>query len=311
MDEFEIIHRFFRRASSDDSVLVGIGDDGAVLRPDPGRDLITVLDSQVAGVHYPEFLAPADIGYRAVAVNLSDIAAMGGRPRWMTLGLTLHEADATWLEAFADGLFDAASEHGVDLVGGDTTHGSETVLSVQITGDIEQGRALTRSDARPGDSIYVTGTPGDAGAGLSILQSNAPRSEESEYLVDRFVRPQARVAVGQALLSIASAVIDLSDGLFTDLEKLLDASGVAGVIELDDLPLSPQLGGLMERDDACRFALSGGDDYELCFTAAEDLTEVAGVPVKRIGHVASGSGLSCTRGGERYDYRDDGYRHFK
>jgi len=315
VDEFEIIRRYFARASADDSVLLGIGDDAAVLRPEPGRDLVTVLDSLVAGVHYPHGLTPRDIGYRAVAVNLSDIAAMGGRPRWMTLGLTLHEADSDWIAGFASGLFEAADEHGVELVGGDTTHGSEVVISVQISGDIEGGRSLKRSGAKHGDAIYVSGTPGDAAAGLSMLQSNAPRSAASDYLVSRFTRPEPRLTLGQSLLETANAAIDLSDGLFTDLEKLLGASSVAGVIEFDDIPLSTQITGLMERPDALRFALAGGDDYELCFTASEErfagVAELAGVPVRRIGQVTAGSGLSCTRGGEPYPYSDDGYRHFR
>ncbi|MDH4072176.1 MAG: thiamine-phosphate kinase [Gammaproteobacteria bacterium] len=314
MDEFEIIRRFFTRTAGNPGVIVGVGDDGAILRPDPGRDLISVLDTLVAGVHFPEVFSPDDIGYRAVAVNVSDIAAMGGRPRWMTLGLTLHEVDARWLDGFASGLFVAASEYGVDLVGGDMTHGSEVVVSVQITGDIEAGKALKRGGAMPGHGIYVSGTPGDAAAGLALLQSNAPRSEAADQLVWRFRRPLARVELGQSLCGSASAAIDVSDGLFTDLEKLLAASGVAGAIEVDNLPLSSELTELMDRDDAIRFALSGGDDYELCFTGPDEkMAEVAlrsGVKVTRIGEIGEGHGLACIRGGKHYHYDDTGYRHF-
>jgi len=314
VDEFEIIRRFFRREPTDDSVPIGVGDDGAILTPDHGRDLVAVVDTMVAAVHFPDFLSPADVGYRAVAVNLSDIAAMGGRPRWMTLALTLDVAEPAWLAAFADGLFAAGDEWKVSLVGGDTTHGSEIVISVQIIGDVDPGGALLRSGAQPGDGIYVTGTPGDAAAGLSLLQSNAPRSEAADYLVRRFCRPTARVGVGQMLAGRARAAIDLSDGLYTDLEKLLTASNVGGIVEFDDIPLSTALAGLMSRQDALRFALSGGDDYELCFTADRaqfgDRDEVAGVPVTRIGEVVQGAGLGCTEGGRQSEYRDTGYRHF-
>lgn len=314
MDEFEIIRRYFRRDDAADGVVTGIGDDGAALHPEPGRDLIAVVDTMVADVHFPDRLSAADIGYRAVAVNLSDIAAMGGRPRWMTLALTLDVAEPHWLAAFAEGLFAAGDEYGVALVGGDTTHGAEKVVSIQILGDIEPGRALLRSGAKPGDGIYVSGSTGDAAAGLSLLQSNAPRSAAGDYLLRRFTRPTARVALGQALVCHANAAIDISDGLYTDLEKLLDASHVAGVIEFDDIPLSAELAGLMARQDALRFALGGGDDYELCFTASGDEfgdhAEVAGNRVTRIGRVTGGAGLTCMLGGAPYAYRDAGYRHF-
>ena len=317
MDEFEIIRRYFARDTSDKDIRVGIGDDGAVLIPSPGRDLVSVVDTLVCGVHFPETLAAADVGYRAVAVNLSDIAAMGARPRWMTLALTLADSNSAWLDNFSRGLFTAADAHDLALVGGDTTRGGETVVSVQITGDVEAGMAMTRAGAKPGDAIYVSGTVGDAAAGLSILQSGLPNSDDVDYLLDRFKRPQARVNVGAALFSIAHAAIDLSDGLYTDLEKLLTASSVAGTLEVDDLPLSSQLGNLMEKEDALRFALGGGDDYELCFTASgtddriDELAETCGVAITRVGTVAGGGGLTCTRNGAAFDYQDAGYRHFR
>lgn len=316
MDEFEIIRRYFERNSSDENIRVGIGDDGAVLVPSADRDLISVVDTLVSGIHFPETLAPEDIGYRAVAVNLSDVAAMGARPRWMTLALTLASSEPVWLEGFARGLFEAADEHQLALVGGDTTRGSETVISVQIIADIDPGKAMTRDGAKQGDAIYVTGTVGDAAAGLSILQSGLPRSDDVDYLLGRFSRPVARIEVGAAIADFAHAVIDLSDGLYTDLEKLLVASGVAGSIELADIPLSSHLTNLMGEDDALRFALGGGDDYELCFTASvtDDqiiaISESAGVPITRIGHIEEGVGLKCTVNGDAYDYQDTGYRHF-
>jgi len=318
--EFEIIRHYFERAVTDDSVRVGIGDDGAVLRPDPNRDLVSVIDTLIADIHFPKTLSPADIGYRSVAVNLSDIAAMAGRPRWMVLALTLADSDPAWLEGFSSGLFAAAEEFDLALVGGDTTRGKETAISIQILGDVGIDQALTRSGARPGDSIYVTGTPGDASAGLAILQSGTAPDADVDYLVSRFARPTARVAVGQAIADFASAAIDLSDGLFTDIEKLLAASAVSGSIELADLPLSAQLIKIMDDDGALRFALGGGDDYELCFTSSanaaviQGIADQQGLQITGIGHIAakstSGTVLSCTRDGEEYDYHHDGYRHF-
>ena len=197
MDEFEIIRRFFTPEKPPDSVIVGVGDDGAVLRPEPGRDLVSVLDTLVEDVHFPRDLRSEDIAYRAVAANVSDIAAMGARPRWMTVGLTLHKSDAGWLSDFSRGLASAVKCFGVELVGGDVTHGSEIVVTVQITGDVEPGHAVTRNGAEPGDAIYVSGTPGDAAAGLSLLQGmnqGEAGGEWMNYLVGRFARPSPRVA---------------------------------------------------------------------------------------------------------------------
>ena len=315
MDEFELIRRYFTRKLIDADVRIGIGDDGAVMRPTPGRDLVAVMDTLVEGVHFPADLNAADIAWRAVAVNLSDIAAMGARPRWMTLALTLANAEPVWLDGFARGLFEAADEHALALVGGDTTRGEQTVISVQIIADVDPGKAMLRAGAEEGDAIYVTGTVGDAAAGLSILQSGLPGSDDVDYLIRQFTRPVARIEAGAAIASIAHAAIDLSDGLYTDLDKLLAASGVAGSLELADIPLSSQLTNLMDEDDALRFALGGGDDYELCFTAsvAEDeiaaIRESTGVAITRLGQVLKGSGLKCTRNGDQFDYQDAGYRH--
>ena len=172
MDEFDIIQRYFERSRSQAGVIVGIGDDGAEIRPDADRNLVTVVDTMVAGVHFPVEISALDVGFRAVAVNLSDIAAMGARPRWMTLALTLDAANPAWLEDFANGIFEAADEFDVALVGGDTTSGSKTVVTVQLTGDIEPGQTITRGGANSEDGIYVTGTFGDAAAACSCYKKN-------------------------------------------------------------------------------------------------------------------------------------------
>lgn len=317
MDEFALIRRFFDRPMQDDSVRLGIGDDAALIEPEPGRELICAVDTIVAGTHYPADLPPFDVGYRSVAINLSDIAAMAGRPRWMTLALTIPNADKGWLSLFAEGFFTAAVEANVSLVGGDTTRGEIAVISVHLLGDVDPGKAIKRSGAKPGDSIFVTGTPGDAAAGLSLLKSGTDQSSESEYLIGRFVRPTARIAYASSVANIANAAIDLSDGLYADLEKLLLASGTGAIVELSKLPLSAGLLAKFDYDDAVNLALGGGDDYELCFTASQsddaevlELAKQHRLSVTRIGKVVTGKGISCTRDGAPFEYTDPGYRHF-
>ena len=308
MDEFELIRRYFSRPTDSPDVVTGVGDDGAVLRPAPGRDLVTVIDTMVAGTHFPLLMPARDVGYRVVAVNLSDMAAMGAEPRWMTLALTLVDADAAWLEAFAGGLYEAASEWGVALVGGDTTSGDQLVVSVQMSGELAPGTALYRSGARAGDTIYVTGTVGDAAAGLALLQDG--RSDHA--LARRFARPTARVRAGTALAGIANAAIDLSDGLVADLSKLLEASGVGAEVDLEHLPLSKELLAEAGREQALRYAMGGGDDYELCFTMpASELPDALATEVTAIGRITGQAGLVCRDRGTVVPFDDTGYRHFR
>lgn len=307
VDEFELIRRYFVREGDGEGVITGIGDDGAVLLPEPGRELVTVIDTLVEGTHFPDDISAADLGYRAVAVNLSDIAAMAARPLWMTLALTTPPAGDEWLGDFASGLFSAADEHDVALVGGDTTSGPCVVVSVQMTGDVREGEAVLRSGAQPGDTIYITGTLGDAAAGLSMIGSR----RADKFLTGRFLRPQARVAVGRALAGVASACIDVSDGLAGDLRKLLEGSGVGADLNLDALPLSDAMTAAFDEDDARRFAATGGDDYELCFTSSQNVpAKIAGVPVTAIGTVNGGDRLVCRSAGAVVDLDDSGYRHF-
>jgi thiamine-monophosphate kinase len=307
VDEFELIERYFAGHDRGPGVVVGVGDDGAVLRPDPGLDLVTVVDAVVQGVHFPADIGAADLGYRAVAVNLSDIAAMGARPRWMTLSLSLPAADPDWLLAFAAGLCEAAAEHDVALVGGDTTSGSETVVSVQITGDVEPGKAILRSGAAVGDTIYVTGSVGDAAAGLELIRVR----QADAALREAFLRPRARVAYGRSLAGVASAAIDISDGLLDDLGKLLAASGVGGRVDLDALPLSAAMLEHFDRDTALRFALAGGDDYELCFTSSGVLPPAGDLRVTAIGTVTAGDELALFDREGPVNVEAGGYRHFR
>lgn len=321
MDEFEIIERYFARRTQDESVRVGIGDDGAVLAPRAGRELVFVVDTMVEGIHYPPGMAAEDVGYRAVEVNLSDVAAMAGRPRWMTLALTLSRNDSRWLERFATGLFESASRYGVTLVGGDTTRGEQTVISVHIAGEVDPGGYLVRSGARAGDVLYVTGTPGDAAAGLALATDakQAPRASDADRraLLRRFSRPSARVEFGAALAGRASAAIDVSDGLFGDAGKLLAASRAGGRIDLESLPLSAELLRAFGEERGRALALTGGDDYELCFTADPShergiraAADRFGLPLARIGEVDGSDRLRLHRNGQPVEFRDDGYRHF-
>ena len=306
MDEFELIRRFFDRRVLRPDVVTGIGDDGAVLKPEPGRDQVQVIDSLVEGVHFPADSNAADIGYRAVAVNLSDIAAMGARPRWMTLALTMPQKDVQWLTDFASGLFEAAAEFDVALVGGDTTSGDAVVATVHVTGDVEEGGAVLRSGAKVGDTLFVTGTLGDAAAGLELLG----RGEPDNSLLRRFLRPRARIEAGRSLVGRASAAIDVSDGLIGDLKKLLEASAVGAELDLECVPMSDALRSYFDETERLRFALTGGDDYELCFTAAPDAVGNM-ADITAIGRITADERLVCRRHGDIVEYDDSGYRHFQ
>lgn len=308
MDEFELIRRYFDRDQP--GVDVGIGDDAAVVSVPPGQQLVVAVDTLVAGTHFPDMLAPGDIGYRAVAVNLSDMAAMGASPRWATLALTLPEADPDWLQSFAAGLFEACTGAGVSLIGGDTTRGPLTV-SVQLLGLVATGAALRRNGARRGDAIAVTGTPGDAACGLRMmlgeLECDAARREE---LVTRFRRPTARLQAGADLVGVATACIDVSDGLLADLGHICEESGVGAVLDANRLPLSPALRSCAGESLAQHLALTGGDDYELCFTIDEARLAALTVPAAVIGRIEGGAGVRVEGLRAPLPEGAPGYRHF-
>jgi thiamine-monophosphate kinase len=306
MDEFELIRRYFDRKGAASGVVLGIGDDGAVLVPSPDMQQVQVIDTLVEGTHFLSQTDPADIAYRAVMVNLSDIAAMGATPRWMTLALTLNEANQQWIEAFASGLFEAADRYEVTLVGGDTTAGPGITATISITGEIASGAALLRSGAMVGNGIYVTGTIGDAAGGLYLLESD----ESDDELEHRFLRPTPRLAVGKVLVSRATAAIDISDGLVGDLNKVLVASKVGAELDIESLPISEALASCFDPDQCRRFALTGGDDYELCFTASDvDVAQMSGIT--RIGTVNDSERLTCRLNNDIVEVDDSGYRHFK
>lgn len=314
--EFDIIERYFKRAARDPSVVLGVGDDAAVLETG-GRTAITV-DTLVAGVHFLDGIPPKHLGFRSLAVNLSDLAAMGAEPRWCTLALTLPRADDGWLEAFAAGFFELADAHGVTLVGGNLARGP---LSVTVTalGAVDPAATLTRAGGRPGDDVYVTGTLGDGAAGIALIKQRvaaAPGSAEAA-LERRFHRPTPRVAEGRALRGLASAAIDVSDGLVADLGHLCAASACGAVVDAQDVPVSPELAAVCPPQLALDYALAGGDDYELCFSAPRERADAVaaalaalGTPVRRIGRLVEGSGVRVLRNGEPVDLARRGHEHF-
>ena len=300
--EFELIDLIKARcAFARTDVRVGIGDDAAVLRVPAGHDLVASTDTLIGGVHFPVSTEPEDIGWKSLAVNLSDLAAMGATPAWAMLALTLPSADKDFVERFADGFAALASRHHVALVGGDTTAGP-LAITVSVFGFVTPGRALLRSGARSGDLVCVTGTIGDAAAGLRFpfegLFGTAASREACDALRERLDRPTPRVAAGIVLRGAASACIDVSDGLIADLGHVARSSGVGIELAAAALPASPAL--LQAFDAATRLALqaSGGDDYELAFTlppsretaVLRDLAKV-GCGATRIGRVVDGTGV--------------------
>ena len=318
--EFELITRYFDRVtSSRRDVEKGIGDDCALLTLSEKQTLAISTDTLVEGVHFLRDIHPADLGYKALAVNLSDLAAMGADPAWLTLALTLPSVDEAWLKAFSDSLFELLDYYDMQLVGGDTTRGPLS-MTLGIHGLVPQGRALKRSGARPGDWIYVTGVLGDSAAGLALLQHrmkiNDPVAHEA--LIKRHLRPMPRILQGQALRDLASAAIDLSDGLISDLGHILKASGCGARLNLDALPLSEVMKLHFEPEQAIRWALTGGEDYELCFTVPEinrGALDVAlghyGVPFTCIGQIGPQSeGLVLLQDGKPVQYEMKGFDHF-
>ena len=313
--EFELIERYFTgRGAVRDDVRLGVGDDAAVVTPRAGSELVLALDTIVAGVHFPVDTSGRFIGHRSLAVNLSDLAAMGAEPAWALLGLTLPVADDAWLGEFATGFEVLAQRFGVALIGGDMTRGP-LAASVTVGGWVPVGTALTRAGARSGDDLWVSGSVGDAGAGLAILQAGlAAGGAAREELLRRFLLPEPRIGLGLALRGIASACIDISDGLAGDLAKLCAASGVGARIDCERLPLSAQLLEAAGAEVSMRFGLTAGDDYELLFTAPaaarrriEALAPLT--PVSRIGEVRATAGLELIGAGAARD-SVHGFDHF-
>ena len=299
--EFALIARHFTRPPRDASVRTGVGDDAAVLATEPGHELVLAVDMMVEGRHFLAGTDPGRLGHKLLAVNLSDLAAMGARPRWALLAGALPDDDEAWLAAFSGGLHALADAHHVDLVGGDTTRGPRT-LSLTIAGDVPAGGAILRSGASAGDELWVSGSLGDAMLGFAALEART-RLDAAEFAacVERLEWPTPRVALGVALRGVASAMLDVSDGLVGDLRHLLDASGVGAEVDLAAVPRSDALARKLDGDEralALRCLIAGGDDYELVFAAPAAKRDgvlaagrVAGVAVACIGRIVPGAEL--------------------
>lgn len=312
--EFDLIE-YLRRHNpvQRPDVLQGIGDDCARVQVQSGYELAVTTDTLVAGVHFPVDTPPHAIGYKSLAVNLSDLAAMGAEPAWVTLAMTLPSADMAWLASFAEGFFGLAERYGVQLIGGDTTQGPLSI-TVQAQGFIPRGQAITRGGAKPGDYICVTGFLGEAGLNLLKYKSGEAAADAR----NRLNYPEPRIIAGIALRGIASAAIDVSDGLIADLGHILTQSGVGARLTLEDLPLSAAM--LEDQDPAKMYelALTAGDDYELCFTIGEQQIERVNqlqydlkLPIKHIGNIQENPGLRIYRsGGEPLEIANGGYAHF-
>ena len=313
--EFALIDRIRARVRARADVVLGIGDDAALLQVPAGHQLVVSCDTLVSGVHFPAETAPADIGWKALAVNLSDLAAMAATPAWCTLALTLPDADGDWVDAFLDGFLELAEQHDVTLVGGDTTGGP---LSITVTahGFVPDGQALRRDGARAGDEVWVTGTIGDAAGALAQWRARGPSSAKLRHRLDR---PTPRIEAGLALRGLATAGIDLSDGLAGDLGHVLRASGVGARIDLGRLPTSRTLADHFEEAARWPLQLSGGDDYELCFTAPasaafaiEQALAACDVTATVVGVLEAEPGLRFTTPeGDDYAPAAAGFQHFQ
>ena len=333
--EFELIEHFFKnQVHQRQDVILGIGDDAALVRVPAEQALVVAVDTLIESVHFPPETSAFDIAYKALAVNLSDLAAMGAVPAWATLALTLPSNDEDWLQQFSQGFFELANRYSVNLIGGDTTRGNVLGLSVQLQGWVDPDIALKRHGAQPGDLIYVSGCIGDAGLGLLHHQRKLKVSEpDVEYVLQRLNRPQPRVELGQALLGIASSAIDISDGLAADLGHVLKASGVGARVSLEDIPCSDaynnaatqlseyliQYNKSMLTDfPATEFALTAGDDYELCFTVppskqqeVDCISQRLGLRLSQVGVVIDTEDLVLYAGGSHLvSFEPRGYRHF-
>jgi thiamine-monophosphate kinase len=314
--EFDLIARFFTRPAP--NAVLGVGDDGALLAPSPGAQLVLTTDMLLADRHFFPDADPFLLGHKALAVNLSDLAAMGAVPRWASLSLALPEVNEGWLAEFSRGFFDLAERYNVSLVGGDTTRGPLN-LCVTLLGEVPAGRALRRDGARAGDDIWVSGDLGGAALGLChLLGEVSLGTAEADSCLGRLHRPEPRVVLGDMLTCVAHAAIDISDGLLADLGHILKRSGVGAVIDFNRLPAHQAVAARLDDAIARRCLLAGGDDYELCFTAPPDrgravmaVARSAGAPVVRIGRVTVEHGLRLLDGeGIAMDIRERGFDHF-
>jgi len=309
MNEFDLIRKYFTWSIKDPSVALGVGDDAALFSLEQGYQLVTTTDTLTEGIHFSENAPAKDIAHKSLAVNLSDIAAMGAKAKYFTLAISLPKIDRSWLREFSDSLRQLSERYEVSLIGGDTTRGPLNI-TITMIGIVESSKALTRSGAQPGDGVYVSGSIGDAGFCFWKLSNDfVPSNQELE----RLNCPIPRIELGLELKSLASACIDISDGLEQDLSHILEASSVGAVVEVNKIPLSEALHAHVKDTDDWSIPLCGGDDYELCFTIPEGkeealkiVSESCNVNITRIGIVSESLGLQI----EGFDGPRKSYRHF-
>ena len=323
MSEFEIINKYIKLAEKDDSVIVGIGDDAAVLQVPEDSQIVQTMDTMVAGVHFDEHFSAEALAHKLLHVNVSDIAAMGAKAQWATVALTVPEINETWITEFSSALQQRCHDLNINLVGGDTTSGPLSV-TMNLTGVVKQGEFLTRSGAKSGDDIYVSGFLGDAALSLT-LDELAIQKHDSD-LRQRLEFPQARYALGHSLVRVATACIDVSDGLLADLQHICRASGLNAQVNVEDLPLSADYKHHFQSEElpiSSDFALNGGDDYELCFTSSPEnrdkiklIGEQLQLNIARIGKIVEANMLenttlvNCYLNGEKYQCERHGWEHF-
>lgn len=314
MAEFELIAKYFTRPAQAD---LGVGDDAALIRVRPGYQLAISADMSVAGTHFFADIDPFAIGWKSMAVNVSDMAAMGAEPRWATLSIALPQIDDAWLQRFSAGLFACADAFGVSLIGGDTTRGPLNI-AINILGEVPQGQALQRNGARAGDDVWVSGVLGQAALWLQHrLGALDLHAQDVAVLATAMHAPQPRVALGQALRGIATAVLDISDGLLADLTHILEASAVGATLEWSAMPKPVLQQSAVAEAVLQQAVLAGGDDYELCFTAAPQhrdalsaLAAQLALPLHRIGHITAAAGLQVFDGEAAVVLSQKGYAHF-
>lgn len=317
MKEFELIKQYFaEQVVRRRDVVIGIGDDCAIVKSAEQQNIAVTTDTLVAGVHFPENTSPRAIGHKSIAVSLSDLAAMGAEPAWISLAITLPSADQTWLEEFCAGVFELCEYFNVQLIGGDTTQGP---LSITVTaqGYTPEDKHITRSGAMPGDWLFVTGVVGDAALALQKYFGNIDVADVfADQIQAKLDYPKPRLLVGQTLRDYASSALDISDGLLADLQHICDASGVGANLVLEDIPMSKALTETLG-DNAVELALNGGDDYELLFTVSETnkvametaLSQI-GVPFSCIGQINAGDSITTTINTKPVQINAAGYQHF-
>lgn len=322
LDEFSIIQKYFSSLGESQGISLGVGDDCAILDIPKGKQLAVTVDTLVEGIHFPVRASPADIAHRSLRVNLSDIAAMGADPHWFTLALTLPEVSDSWLHQFSQALLTDALSFGCALVGGDTTAGPLSI-TIQVLGTISQGKPLIRGGAQEGDSIYITGSLGEGAAALSLFDATSDLAriatkDTLNRLLQRFYRPEPRLKEGAYLRDLASAAIDISDGLIADLGHIAKSSGLGANIELDRLPIASWLLALAEPSYIEDWVLFGGDDYELCFTVPnrnkdliESMISSRELNAVYIGKMSKIPGVRCFDSrGQAVELKKSGYQHF-